>query len=492
MRKIIGMLLVACILLMAAGCNEKNTKNTPPTSTNGSGKAESTQSPAQTSGSAAPPETAQADASKVSFQYTKVSPSWKQIDRFDGNYDFILMEDGQSVLHLIYNDYSLQTYHCFQQADGNWSEPRQIVKESLNFQGYWVGTAPDGSLCFAWKEGVYVQREGWSDVLHISLFSDGQWWEDPKIYDFKGAEGVSSITISWFSVAFDTQGEPHFFYEADGDYDPPESGGEMPMIVGGLFLDGQQLTQHGITRERQESLVQGVGDIGIDFSAKPVDKNVFFYIDSRNVYHLIGLDANSPMTSASGIVSVIFAEWCIHSYSRDGGKTWEGPFTVFDGEEPISRILLVEDAKGNLMLMAYRPGSDEASLLFSTLKPDSYKAGTPEGYFGEKQMDEDLWEMPYEERMRYSSIEFQGMLLDSMDMPHFVGSASLEPSLHTFYDITQISENAWSVRDIEKPEGDYVNIVTMFLRRNGNFILLASESGKLEPIMLFYAEIPAE
>jgi len=32
----------------------------------------------------------------------------------------------------------------------------------------------------------------------------------------------------------------------------------------------------------------------------------------------------------------------------------------------------------------------------------------------------------------------------------------------------------------------------MLLRRNGNFILLASESGKIEPIMLFYAEIPAQ
>ena len=445
-------------------------------------------------------ETAHHDEDLISFQYNKISPIWKEIGVFGGNYDFTLVEDGQGTLHLIYNDYSLQVFHCIQNPDGSWSEPRQIIEagfdqsngvlttRSMNKWGYWVGTAPDGSLCFAWKEDVNFSRD-WIAVLRISYFKDGQWQEEPKLYDFNGGEGLASINISWFSVSFDTQGEPHFFYRASGDPVPPGSPGEMPLIVEGLFLDGQQLIQEGLAGiYSTTSLIQGVGDLASNINLE-IGDNLYFYIDGKNVYHLIGSDSNYAIT---GYPAPTYSR-CIHSYSSDGGKTWKGPFTLFDGDgHTISTVSFAEDSKGNLNLMAHCPGSDEATLLLLTLAPDSYTAGAPDGYFGSEQMQDDLWAQEEERWIEYTSIDYRDILFDNEDKPHFTGlTTTMTPFENPYYDITQIKGNAWAIRDIEKPDGEYVKILAKFLRRNGNFILLASESGVIEPT-LFLAEIPAK
>ena len=427
---------------------------------------------------AAPTETAKVDEDRISFQYRTVSPNWTLIEGVNAQYDCTLIEDGKGALHLIINDYSLQTYHCFQKEDGGWSEPQRIVDASMNRQGYWVGTAPDGSLCFAWKdvERVPVGTMGveWpTEVMYIKRYKDGQWREDAKSYDFTSASSASTLIITWFDVAFDTHGEPHFLYSAMGN-DPSDAGGILRSIDG-LFLDGTQLTQLDAERQKQAGLVGGVGNLG-DFPK--------FFIDDANVYHLMGCD----------VPSLVYGNYLdgysryLHSYSRDGGQTWEGPTTVFDGVDPIGQISYVAGANRNLHIMAYYPGSDHASLLTATLKPDNFEIGTPEGYFGSNQMDEDLRELPYEEGSLYSSIYFRELLLDSAGRPHYLAEGSWE---ELFWDLTQINGNAWAIQEIEKPQGDWPELITMFLRRNGNFILLAKETGKIEP-ELYYTEIPSE
>ena len=471
-ESMVALILLVAIMLMS-GCSKSNDGTTQRTESTTDDR-QTTTTPTQDISPAVTTEAVQIDTSKISFQYTKVSPDWTQIEGFNAKYDCTLVEDAQGILHLIYNDYSLQVYHRFQNTGGVWSEPRQIVETSMNYLGYWAGTAPDGSLCFAWKESTSVPY-GWTDVLHTKLFKDGQWEESIDTYDFKGAKGLETLKISWFRVAFDIQGKPHFFYSADGHYTPPESGGEMPLIVGGLFLDGQQLTQFDITRETSSSVVQGVGDIGLF---------AYFYIDSGNVYHLMGCDENSLIHP--GWYPKEYSRY-YHSYSCDGGMTWEGPSTTFDNDTYISKISFAEDSNGNLNLMAYYPGSDESSLLVTTLKPDSYNASTSEGYFGEKQMEEDLRELPYEERLMYSSIPFRAMLFDSNGRPHYIAVGSWSDP---FFDMTQIKGNAWAVRDIDKPEDD-AEIIILLPRRNGNFLILAKATGKMEP-ELYYTEIRAE
>ena len=427
---------------------------------------------------AAPVETVQVDANKISFQYETVSPGWKLIEGVNAQYNCTLVEDGQGVLHLFINDYSLQTYHCFQKADGGWSEPQQIVDASMNWQGYWVGTAPDGSLCFAWKdvERVPVGTMGveWpTEVIYMKRYKDGQWREDAKSYDFTGASGASTLIIIRFDVAFDAQGEPHFLYSAMGN--DPEDGGGIRRSVDGLFLDGTQLTQLDAERQKQSGIVGGVGNLS-EFPK--------LYIDDANVYHLMGCDATS----------LVYGNYLdgytryLHSYSRDGGQTWEGPATVFDGADPIGQISYIADSNRNLHIMAYYPGSDQASLLTTTLRPDSFEGGMLEGYFGSKQMDEDLWELPYEESRLYSSIYFRELLLDSREKQHYLAEGGSWEEL--FWDMTQINGNTWAIRDIEKPE-DGAELIMMFLRRNGNFILLAKATGKIEP-ELYYTEIPSK
>ena len=86
------------------------------------------------------------------------------------------------------------------------------------------------------------------------------------------------------------------------------------------------------------------------------------------------------------------------------------------------------------------------------------------------------------------TLYFRELLLDSAGRPHYLAEGSWEELL---WDMTQIHGNAWAIREIEKPQGDWPELITMFLRHNGNFILLAKETGKIEP-ELYYTEISSE
>ena len=424
---------------------------------------------------------AQAVGGGISFQLTKVSPEWEPMGGYDARngQDFTFVEDGLGVLHLIYNDYHMQTFHCYKEGDGNWTEPRFIVVASTNRQGYWVGTAPDGSLCFAWKEGVFSAERSHYCVLHMMYFRDGEWAEDSRTYDYADEHGEYQLTVQWFNIVFDAQGSPHFFYYADefaffsDDY--------FADSRCGLYLDSRYLAQYDITGQTTTQLAPGVGDLANDPQRDLAQQNVYFYIDSGNVFHLIGYDRNAP---CPGLYSPSYTR-CLHSISRDGGMTWEGPFVLFDGADPISRISFAEDSKGNLRLMAYRPGSDDASLLTATLEPDSYAAGAAEGHFGGARMEEYLRDLPYEERMGYENLSFWGVLPDGKDDPHYItGGSWTDP----FWDMTRIEGNAWAIRDIEKPD-EGAELVSMFLRDNGDFVMLAKVTDS-EGTVLYTAEIP--
>jgi len=493
-RTCIALLLLA-FMALAGGC-AKQGDGTPRTSENDTGDNQITQSQApQTTVLPESPvprarepalgdsaDTARADVGGILFEFTKEAPDWKLIEGYDARkgHDFTLVEDGQGVLHLIYNDYHMQTFHCFQKGDGSWSEPRFMVVASTNRQGYWVGTAPDGSLCFAWKEGVFSPERSHYCVLHIMYFRNGKWVEDTKSYDNADENGEYQLTVQWFRIEFDALGEPHFFYYADefaffsDDY--------FADSRCGLYLDGRYLALYDITGQVTIALAEGVGDLANDPQRSLTEQTVYFYIDSGNVYHLIGFDRDS-----------LFSEQyppsytrCLHSYSRDGGKTWEGPFIVFDAADPISRISFAEDLSRNLHIMAYCEGSDTASLLTVTLTPENYagETGTPEGHFGSVSMDEVLRDLPYEERKNYGNLSFRDILLDSDDVPHYIAGGSWSD---TFRDITRIEENAWAIRDIEK-HAEGAELVAMFLRRSGDFIMLAKEAD-ITGTILYYAEI---
>ena len=239
--------------------------------------------------------------------------------------------------------------------------------------------------------------------------------------------------------------------------------GSMPLDVCGLFLDGQQLTQLDFTRQVPASVVPGVGDLS---------EAAYFYIDGANVYHLMGCDENSLVP---GSYPPAYTRY-LHSYSGDGGKTWQGPSAVFDCEGPISRVAFAAGPDQVLHLMA-----DSSSLLVATLTPDDFAAGAPEAHFGAEQMDEYTWDLPYEERLRYSFIDCQSVLLDGEGGLHYMANG--------FWDMTRLGGDAWAVRDMEKP-AEWSELATIFLRRDGSFALLAKETGSMEPL-LYFAEMPA-
>lgn len=490
MRKILCMVLVACILLTAVGCNGGNTGNTPPDSTTGSGKAESTQSPSQQPTAGSPSETAQTDPSKMSFKYTTVSPDWKVIEESNVDFDYTLMEDERGILHLI-NTESRYLYHRYQVA-GVWSQPKQIVGETMQHKGYWVGAAPDGNPCVVWKDFEFIRdeksgRNDGTEVLHIKRYVDNEWREDPKTYAFKDPGGTYLRSIDLYDVAFDTQGEPHFLYTstiwADSLTVKQE---EEPINTQCLFLDGYQLTkfdtyQYEVAEKMPEqfvrSVVQGIGDMC---------DSVRFYIDSGNVYHLMYCDESTKVPESYRYTAYH------HSYSRDGGETWEGPFVLFENRmdiyengntyKQIEDVSIYEDSEGNLQIPVILSEIHPTSILTVSLKAGTFEA-MPERFFGGEETRDALLPLPLEETSKYHGMQFQTVLSDSGGNLHFItNGVNAQPWV-----ISWIEENTWALRDIEQPEED-ANLVAIFQRRNGNFALLSKEYGK----GLYYAEIPAE
>lgn len=209
---------------------------------------------------------------------------------------------------------------------------------------------------------------------------------------------------------------------------------------------------------------------------------VRFFIDSHEVFHLIGLDTDSMIPDS---YPYAFTR-CIHSFSRDGGKTWEGPFAVFDSGNAITQPATVEDNTGALHLMACQFEVDQPALLTATLRPDDYRAVDMQGYYNALQIQKDLDGQPWEEIMMYMGLSFRWLFVDDTGTNHYFADSMNNNTL----ELTLADGNAWAVRVFDKPE-DAANIKSFLLRRNGNLFLEAVANGGMEP-KLYLAEVPAQ
>ncbi len=112
----------------------------------------------------------------ASFQRTMILPEWKEVDGFNAAFDHLLIEDGQGIVHLFYNDYSMNAYHRVLGADGVWSPPEPAAPVPLNSDGYRAAIAPDGTLCFVWMEDARFQNgeiQDLTNVLHVKRYRNG-------------------------------------------------------------------------------------------------------------------------------------------------------------------------------------------------------------------------------------------------------------------------------------------------------------------------------
>ena len=404
-------------------------------------------------------------------------------------FDYTLLEDGQGTLHLISFE-ALSPYHRILAPNGAWSQPQQITGENF-FGNYWVGVTPEGCPCVVWAdmEISYAAetRGARVHVLRVLLFRDGKWQKQPETYDFMGENGMDMSDFELLDVAFDALGEPHFFYRATQG--PPGVGllDDDVMAVSGFFVDGRQLTEcdiypYRIAEQKPEpverSVVKGVGDM-----CEPVR----FYIDGENVYHLLYCDENSRIDSGGG---VCFKNYC-HSFSRDGGATWEGPAQVFENEPTITEsgqripksiedVFVDEDKSGNLRITVLYDKFAQPQVRVTTLNHDTFEPDISDGWFGDKQTTEALELTPIDEVSVYHGMEFQTVVTDPAGRLHFItNGVSAE-----YWDISHVEGNVWLLRDIEKPMKN-ATLVAVYMRSNGNLVLLANDYGEL----LFYAEI---
>jgi hypothetical protein len=235
-----------------------------------------------------------------------------------------------------------------------------------------------------------------TDVLHVKRYQNGVWQEDKEVCDYRDVDGGSG-SFCGFQIALDAQGRIHTLYSTFGSYGHPETQG--------IYLDGRMLMRYGDNGLMAETLVPEIGKM----------EAVRFFIDSRGVFHLIGMDTDSMIPDS---YPYAFTR-CIHSFSRDGGKTWEGPFAVFDSGNAITQPAIVEDNTGALHLMACQFEVDQPALLTATLRPDGYTADDVQGYYNALQIQKDLDGQPWEEIMMYMGLSFRWLLVDDTGTNHY-------------------------------------------------------------------------
>jgi hypothetical protein len=221
--------------------------------------------------------------------------------------------------------------------------------------------------------------------------------------------------------------------------------------------------------------MQGVGGMG---------EPIRFYIDSGDVYHLVYCDESSKIDVDS---TYAYTEYH-HSYSRDGGKTWEGPFFLFDIKNEneaewtpsIEDVAIFEDSNGRLQIAVVYEKFSCPNVEVTTLNADSFEVEKAEGYFGDEKTSEVLSQLPIDEMSIYHGMVFQTVVADNKDKLHFVTNGVDAQ----FWDVSQLDGGVWSLRDIQKPSEE-AYLTAVFLRSNGNLAILSKEY--CEP--LYYAEI---
>jgi hypothetical protein len=402
----------------------------------------------------------------ISFLRTVISPDWKEADGFNASFDHLLIEDGQGIVHFFYNDYSMNVYHQVLGADGAWSAPEPAASVSLNSGGYRAGVAPDGTLCFVWMEDERFQNgdiQDLTNVLHVKRYRDAAWQQGEEVLDYRDIDGGAGA-FAGFQIALDALGKLHTLYVTFGCYGRPETRG--------MYLDGRMVMRYDDRGLTSEALVPQIGKM----------ESVRFFIDSRNVFHLIGMDTDSliPDSYPYGFTR------CVHSFSLDGGKTWKGPFAVLDSKNAIGQLAIAEDSTGVLHIMANRFVTDQPELLTVTLRPDDYIINDVQGYFNEAQMQKDLAGQPWEEVMKYLGLSFRWLFVDSAGTDHYFADSMYNETL----EFTLTGGNNWTVRVFEMPE-DTVLIKSILPRRNGNLLFEAVQNGGMEPKM-YFAEVSAQ
>jgi len=234
-------------------------------------------------------------------------------------------------------------------AGGAWSEPERIA-EGVNSAAYRAAVAPDGALCFVWLEVTRLKSgssEVFNNILRVKRYRDGAWQDTGEVYDYGDKSGGFGFNFAGFQIAFDPEGALHVLFSTVGTYGFPETRG--------LFLDGEQLTVRGERGLTEKALVPEIGKT----------ESAQLAIGGDGVFHLIGMDTDSLDPD-----SLVYAfDRCVHSLSRDGGRTWEGPFTVFDGDCEIVQLGVAEDGAGVFHMMACRMTSDQPTLLTTLLRP---------------------------------------------------------------------------------------------------------------------------
>jgi len=400
----------------------------------------------------------------MAFRYTKDSPDWILAENskliydtgMDASHNYTLLEDGQGILHLI-NREELYLTHRILASNGILSHPQRIVGQTVANMGYWAGTTPDGSPCVVWVDST--------NVLHIMLYKGSEWREEERPYDLAGSSGLNIRDILLSNVVFDVHGEPHFFYMAGY-----EDGKTFPFAYG-LFLDEHHLAQF----DDPASVQVGVGDLS---------KSICFIIGSDNVYHLVGSD------EIYGLSAPFSSEYpkFLHSYSRDGGKTWENPSHIIESENEfkyvsVEKLSISEDAKGNLQVVVVYEQWAQPYILVTTLKHDSFEVETTEGFFGDEQTTEALKQLPIDEMSVYYGMEFQTVVADANGKLYFITNGVDAQ----YWVISQIEGNSWALLDIEKSD-EKAGLAAICLRRNGNLALLS----KVYAEHLYFAEIPVE
>ncbi len=356
--------------------------------------------------------------------------------------EYELLEDAEGVIHMVYTKYdsNCKVYHRCLGADGTWSAGQTILDVDGGHQvlvGFHTLLSPDGRLCLLWVERVTYETprlSSWTDLLHVEYYKDCSFEQGPVIDYKKDGEPVD-ISIS--SAFFDGHGTLQCLYYSNNT------------LGRGYYLSGHRLTQHDSDAPR------GMNEVPV---AEGLSHWGTFMVDSQGVCHLFNT-VGERYTSEQTLM---------HSYSKDNGATWEGPYTVLE-KLPNFTFACSGDTNGNIRLLINKERYDtntEPHLILCTLKAGSYEVASSQAYLSSDEKRSVPNGDP--ELSSFHFCVFHSMRQNKDGSLYFIGMSSLD-----YYVATLKKNGTWDIRMLSAPD---ISLRGVFFRNSGNLFVFGSDS----------------
>jgi len=363
-----------------------------------------------------------------------------------------MLEDSTDRLHAFYLDEQANLMHMLLNG-GGWSEPlavslREDSVESMNWIWDFIPfLTPSGEVAVILRLSKNIKS-----VYAITYYKGGSWTEPETVFTLPDRE----MSGNYFAPFFDSHGVLHIVHDRSCIEDAGRSG---------IYLNDIQLA--GISKNKYfDGLPPGIG--------KEL-RLISLHSGPDDILYLNGFteDGDSIRDPGNTQETWIKTFKYVYSVSRDGGKTWKGPYTAYKGIINIQAIGNVFDMQGKRTVMIYNPGSGinniPALLLIYTGEDGK---STVNSFFDRKELERKQYVEKDERYMppEFYVPDFQQMQTDTGSLLHFSGRGTAT-SLSLLSHVVLQSDGTMQIADTNVP----FDMNNMLLLENGKVAFYGAE-----------------